>query len=179
MILYALHCDNGHTFEAWFRDGASFDEQAEAGVIACPECGSTAVGKAIMAPNLARHHGARQSAPSRPSPAPADAPAQGTAHGTAHGTGGKNAPTDSEAASGAGDSQTPAGAPAALSALREMVEKTCDHVGDRFAEEARRIHYGEVAPRSIYGRTTEDEAEALREEGVEFASLPWSRRSDA
>jgi hypothetical protein len=166
MILFALRCDNGHTFEAWFRDGASFDEQAEAGVIACPECGGTNVGKAIMAPNLARHHGARQSAPSRP----ADAPPEERS--------GDGAPVESAPPAVVDDSR-PARATAALAALREMVEKTCDHVGDHFAEEARRIHYGEAAPRSIYGRTSEDEAEALREEGVEFASLPWPRRSDA
>lgn len=170
MILYALHCDNGHTFETWFRDGASFDEQAEAGVIACPVCGGTNVGKAIMAPNLARHHGARQSAPSRPADAPPDAPSVGKD--------GEGAPTDVAPPAVVDDSR-PARATAALAALREMVEKTCDHVGDHFAEEARRIHYGEAAPRSIYGRTSAEEAEALREEGVEFASLPWPRRSDA
>ena len=54
MILFALRCAEGHEFEGWFRDGAGFEAQQQAGDIACPECGDTAVGKALMAPRLAR-----------------------------------------------------------------------------------------------------------------------------
>ncbi|MBV8471853.1 MAG: DUF1178 family protein [Hyphomicrobiales bacterium] len=50
MIKYALACDAGHEFESWFADGPSYDKQAKRGMIACPECGSTRVGKAVMAP---------------------------------------------------------------------------------------------------------------------------------
>ncbi|MFO1303172.1 MAG: DUF1178 family protein [Burkholderiales bacterium] len=61
--------------------------------------------------------------------------------------------------------------PEVLASLREIVRKTED-VGDRFAEEARKIHYEETPKRSIRGRATKEDAEALREEGIEFAPLP-------
>lgn len=61
----------------------------------------------------------------------------------------------------------------ALRKLRREVETNCDYVGDRFAEEARKIHYDETEPRNIYGETTPEEATALKEEGVEFARVPW------
>jgi len=71
---------------------------------------------------------------------------------------------------------------AAISALKEIrkaVEENCDYVGNQFAEEARKIHYGETDNRGIYGETTEDERAELADEGVEVASLPWIPTSDA
>jgi hypothetical protein len=59
MILFALRCAQGHEFEGWFRDGDGFDAQQRAGDIACPECGDTAVEKALMAPRLARSRDAK------------------------------------------------------------------------------------------------------------------------
>lgn len=53
MIKYALHCDAGHEFEAWFNSIAAFDEQKAAGELSCPGCGSAEVSKSIMAPNVA------------------------------------------------------------------------------------------------------------------------------
>jgi hypothetical protein len=67
----------------------------------------------------------------------------------------------------------------ALQELRRQVEANCDYVGDRFAEEARRIHYGETDPRGIYGEATADEAKSLADEGVEFAAVPWVPPTDA
>ncbi|MDH3593661.1 MAG: DUF1178 family protein [Rhodospirillales bacterium] len=61
----------------------------------------------------------------------------------------------------------------ALLELRRQVESNCDYVGARFPEEARRIHYGESDRRGIYGETTSEEAEALKEEGVEVQRIPW------
>ena len=61
---------------------------------------------------------------------------------------------------------------------RAEVEKNCEHVGDKFAEEARKIHYGESDKRGIYGETSEEEAEALSEEGIEFGRLPWIPRGN-
>ena len=63
--------------------------------------------------------------------------------------------------------------------LRRKVEESCDYVGERFAEEARRIHYGECKPRDIYGEASASEAEALREEGVSFQSLPTLPRANS
>lgn len=62
-----------------------------------------------------------------------------------------------------------------LRQVQDAVEKHCDYVGKNFAEEARKIHYGETEARGIYGETTPEEAEELREEGVAFASIPWRR----
>lgn len=56
--------------------------------------------------------------------------------------------------------------------MREHVESNFDYVGDQFADEARRIHYGEADAREIYGEATVDEARELIEEGVEVAPLP-------
>ena len=56
--------------------------------------------------------------------------------------------------------------------IREHVEKTADNVGDKFAEEARKIHHEEAEPRGIYGSATADEAKELADEGVDFHPLP-------
>jgi len=66
-----------------------------------------------------------------------------------------------------------------LDALRQHVEANCDYVGPNFAEEARKIHYGETRKRSIYGEASEEEAGALADEGIEVHSIPWPQRSDA
>jgi hypothetical protein len=66
-----------------------------------------------------------------------------------------------------------------LQELRAKVESNCDYVGGKFAEEARRIHHGEVAQRDIYGEATDDEAKELSDEGVEFARIPWLPRHDS
>lgn len=65
-----------------------------------------------------------------------------------------------------------------LAALRRHVEQNCDYVGPKFAEEARKIHYGEIEKRDIYGEATPEEAKELSEEGVEFARIPWLPRLD-
>jgi hypothetical protein len=62
---------------------------------------------------------------------------------------------------------------AMLLALRRQVETNCDYVGERFAEEARRIHYGEAEPHGIYGEASEDESRELADEGIEFGRIPW------
>lgn len=156
MIKYQLVCANDHTFDAWFRDSAAYDQQAGGGEILCPSCGTTEVSKALMAPNLARRKGA-DDAPKAPPPAegvaaPAKPPAV--------------PPQPAMVAAAMGQ---------ALRVLRAVVEKNCDYVGDKFAEEARKIHKGEAEARGIYGETTPEEAEELREEGVEFAAVPWVR----
>jgi len=66
----------------------------------------------------------------------------------------------------------------ALGELRGQIEANCDYVGQRFPEEARRIHYGETDPRGIYGESTAEEADALKEEGVQVHRLPWVSREN-
>ncbi|MFM2044024.1 MAG: hypothetical protein RLY86_2600 [Pseudomonadota bacterium] len=85
----------------------------------------------------------------------------------------------SRAVAAAGDSPDPAALMQQLRALRQAVEGTAEHVGDRFAEEARKIHYGEVEHRAIYGDATPDQVADLREEGVQVARIPWVPRHDA
>jgi hypothetical protein len=67
----------------------------------------------------------------------------------------------------------------ALTELRKQVETNCDYVGERFADEARRIHYGETEKRSIYGEASAEDAKSLHEEGIEFQRIPWVDRTDA
>ena len=68
---------------------------------------------------------------------------------------------------------------AAIKELRQQVEQNCDYVGDKFPEEARKIHYGETEKRNIYGEASESDAEALSEEGIEFNRIPWAPDPDA
>ena len=68
---------------------------------------------------------------------------------------------------------SPAQMRAALIELRKQVETNCDYVGERFVEEARRIHYGEVDPHGIYGEASLDEARELSDEGIEVGRIPW------
>jgi hypothetical protein len=66
-----------------------------------------------------------------------------------------------------------------LREMRKQIEANCDYVGPGFAEEARKIHYGETEARGIYGETSPEEAAALDEEGIEFARVPWVPRQDS
>ena len=79
----------------------------------------------------------------------------------------------------AGQPMSPAQLRSALVELRQQVESKCDYVGPQFAEEARRIHYGESDPRGIYGEATEAESRELAEEGVKFGRIPWVAPTDA
>jgi hypothetical protein len=74
---------------------------------------------------------------------------------------------------------SPAQMRAALVELRRQVETNCDYVGERFAEEARKIHYGEIDPHGIYGEATAEESSDLAEEGISFGSIPWIPTTDA
>jgi hypothetical protein len=67
----------------------------------------------------------------------------------------------------------------ALLEVRKQIEANCDYVGDKFAEEARKIHHGEAEARGIYGEATAAEHEELVEDGIEVARIPWVNRGDA
>jgi hypothetical protein len=142
VIRYALGCEAGHTFESWFTNSAAFDRQAARGLIACPLCGSTKVEKAIMAPALS---GGRED------PAPAAEP---------------------EKTPVAIVSKEEVEVRKKLKELRDHIVKNADYVGEKFPEEARRMHYGEVEHRSIYGEASPDAARSLADEGIEFHPLP-------
>lgn len=143
MIRYTLRCDKDHDFEAWFRSGADYDRAAEAGENFCPVCGSKRTEKAPMAPALGR------------SVEPV----------------GRSREPETMTLAAAPDPRQVA-MREALKELRRRVTENTDYVGDRFAEEARKIHYNEVEPRGIYGEATAEEAKALAEEEIEFHPLP-------
>jgi hypothetical protein len=63
----------------------------------------------------------------------------------------------------------------ALVEMRRFIEKNAEYVGPRFADEARKMHKGEADERSIYGEASDEEAGALRDEGIEFGRIPWPK----
>ena len=164
MILYHLRCRKGHVFEAWFRDSAAYDDQAEAGEVACPTCGTNKVEKAPMAPRLAKSGLAKGSGETGEVQC---AEAQTTETGTA------------ETETAKAETAKAAEAMRALRGLRRKVEDNFDYVGPQFAEEARKIHYGESDAHNIYGETSDQEAKELRDEGVAFTRIPWAPRQDS
>jgi hypothetical protein len=152
MIHYQLQCAEGHAFDGWFPGSAAFDRQAEAGLLSCPICADTRVTRAMMAPSVAK----KSNAVTLTAPKAVALPA---------------APSDDVP-------RLPDVMRAALQRLRAEIETHCDHVGADFAEEARRIHYGEAPVRGIYGDATPDEAEALADEGIDIGRIPWLPRAD-
>jgi hypothetical protein len=156
MIRYALVCAKGHSFESWFANSAAYDKQAGRGLIECPACGNTKVEKALMAPKLSGTR--KRSRPALPAPMPAaDAPAPAAPEATTPVA--MISPQEQEFR-------------AKLKELRDHLTKNADNVGQKFPEEARKMHYGEIEHRSIYGQASPQEAKALHEEGIEFHPLP-------
>lgn len=68
---------------------------------------------------------------------------------------------------------------AAVRQLKKYVQENSDYVGEKFPEEARKIHYGEAESRSIYGEASSEEASELRDEGIEYRRIPWPAKPDA
>lgn len=163
MIVFDLKCEEGHQFESWFRSSSAYEEQRNAGLVECPYCGSSAVEKAPMAPNVAAKGNQKASVPAvSGDDTPAPVPAVGAAV------------TPSPELRALAEK-----AAAAMAELHAHVEKNCEDVGDKFAEEARKIHYGESEERGIYGESSLEEAEELLEEGIDVMPLPGVRRTDA
>lgn len=162
MILYRLRCSKGHEFESWFKDSKSYERQEKKSLIGCAVCGDAKVTRALMAPRLGTKGNKKSAAVTSEVPAALPAPA----------------PTPQQQQMAALAKHLPKEMRETLLKLREQVEKNCEHVGPKFAEEARKIHYGESDKRGIYGETSDEEAEALAEEGIEFGRLPWIPRGN-
>lgn len=159
MIRYALACERSHEFESWFPSSAAYDEQVERSLVGCPVCGSTNITKQLMRPSIARRDlGHQRTVENHAEETPAQLPAV--------------VDTPEPAPPVALLSEREHQLRAMLREIREHVTKNAEDVGDRFVDEARRMHYGETEHRSIYGEATIDEAKALIEEGVEVQPLP-------
>lgn len=152
MIRYTLRCERDHHFESWFQGSSAYETQVKRKLVTCPICGSAKVEKAIMAPRIASKKG-RESAPV-PVPAAA-APAEPAAAG----------PTSLMMAQ-------ERELRAKLKELRDHIVKNADNVGEQFPTEARKMHYGDIEHRPIYGEASPDEARSLIDEGIEVAPLP-------
>ena len=90
-----------------------------------------------------------------------------------------NISTSKKQALAAQESAMVAQAKQMLAKMQQHVEDNCDYVGPEFAEEARKIHYGETEKRDIYGEATKAEADELSEEGVDFTAIPWTQPTDS
>ena len=169
MKVFNLACRQDHRFEGWFASSDAFDDQQARQLIECPVCASHEVRKMPAAPRLnLSHHGAESSRASREAAIQARAITEQAA--------------EAKASTRASGQAAPPADPAQKENLeraqalymmiaRRLVESTED-VGSQFAEEARRIHYNEAPERAIRGQATPDEAEALRDEGIEVFSMP-------
>jgi hypothetical protein len=163
MICYALACDEGHAFESWFANSATYDRQVKRGLVSCPVCSSNKVEKAIMAPRVTvtkRCVDASMLAPMSEGLGPSqlsalEAPPQANI----------SAPVAMMSLQEREFRKT-------LKELREHLTRNADYVGGRFPEEARKMHYGEIEHRSVYGEATHDQAKELHEEGTECHPLP-------
>ncbi len=152
MIRYNLRCERGHTFESWFQSSSAYETQEKRKLVNCPACGSAKVERAIMAPQIVSKKG-RQSAEAAPAPAT----------------------TSTEVTAAASTPLLMAQERelrAKLKELREHIVKNADNVGERFPNEARKMHYGDIEHRPIYGEASPEEARALIDEGVEVTPLP-------
>ena len=152
MIRYSLRCERGHTFESWFQSSAAYESQEKRKLVSCPSCGSIKVERAIMAPQIVSKKG-RDIAP--PMPAESAVPTEVTT-------------TESTPLLMAQERELRA----KLKELRDHIVKNADNVGERFPNEARKMHYGDIEHRPIYGEASPDEARALIDEGVEVSPLP-------
>ncbi len=159
MKVLDLQCAHGHVFEGWFASEDDFQQQLSSHLLTCPMCADTSVTKLPSAPRLnlgaptsegssnSAREGARQGA-REGAEEPATLPGQGAAL------------------------PAPAAVQAALmQAVRSIMANTED-VGEKFAEEARRIHYGEADERNIRGQATAEETSALLDEGIAVMPLP-------
>jgi hypothetical protein len=169
MKVYNLACPLDHRFEGWFASEADCLAQQDKGMLACPLCDSTEIARMPSAPHIGKSGSSKETPTSTELTVP-HTPA--TDHSSVSSGIGGSTSGDVLALTGGDHSQLEAQVQAAfLNGMRELMGRSED-VGDSFAEEARKIHYKESPERSIRGQTTLDEAEALREEGIEVMAMP-------
>ena len=158
MKVLNLQCAHQHSFEGWFGSEDDFQSQLHRGLVECPMCADKAIVKMPSAPrlNFGGHRAPVESVPQANEPTSTDTPEDTNLVAV-------DAPTQA--------SPTPEQQAAFFKALRHVVANTED-VGDKFANQARAMHYGDVEPRSIRGQATPREASELIEEGIDVMALP-------
>lgn len=149
MKVLNLQCAHQHEFEGWFGSEDDYTSQLERGLLSCPMCGDVHIAKKLSAPRL-NLRAARQ-APETAAPAASAGAVAMSNH--------------------PGNAELAALQARMLNALREVMANTED-VGERFADEARAMHHGEVEHRQIRGQASPQEALELMEEGIEVIALP-------
>jgi hypothetical protein len=148
MIRYNLRCERDHVFESWFQSSQAYELQEKRKLVTCPVCGSAKVERAIMAPRIASKKNKETAAPQ---------PAASTE---------ASAPTSTLMMAHERELR------AKIKELRDHIVKNADNVGERFPNEARKMHYGDIEHRPIYGEASPEEARSLIDEGVEVSPLP-------
>ena len=165
MKKFLLGCEHDHAFEGWFADADAIRQQLQAGLLDCPYCGSVKVEKRLSAPNLsspktkARMKDRQQEVPScsRAEPMSTSEAVASTGLFTAF------APSVGEEA---------AALRMAVRALHKKIQTEFTNVGDKFAQEARKIQEGTSEEQNIYGTCTAEEQRELSEEGIDVLPLP-------
>ena len=145
--VFDLQCDLGHVFEGWFSSLDNYETQHAKGLLSCPVCDSRKVAKKLSAPRINKGRAEPQRTPSATK-------GQGAAPVAAPGA---NEMAQLQAQ--------------VLQHIRQIVRNT-DNVGDRFAQEARRMHEGEIEERAIRGTATVQEREALADDGIVVLPIP-------
>nr|WP_321443479.1 DUF1178 family protein [uncultured Cohaesibacter sp.] len=173
MIKYSLRCDQNHQFEGWFRNSDDCEAQIHDGFLECPFCGSASVAKSLMAPRVTGTRSQNEPyAPNAIAPLPQSNPAVKQS--------GSSKMPDAQGAetsvpvpvSNDGAEIDPKALKDMLRAYRKHVVDNSDYVGDKFAEEARKMHFKEKEPRGIYGEASIDEVKSLAEDGIDCLPLP-------
>ncbi len=144
MKVLNLQCSHGHAFEGWFASHEDYESQRGRGLVTCPVCNDAEVTKLPSAPRLNLGH---------------EAPTQDTV------------PTETSAVQDVAQ-MTPQHLQAAWMKMVRHVMANTEDVGGKFAEEARKIHYGETENRNIRGQASREETEALLDEGIDILPLP-------
>ena len=149
LIKYTLSCDKEHIFEGWFSSSSDYDDQSGRGLVSCPSCNSIDISKTLMTPSVSTGRKGRI-------PATIEQ-------------------TEDTTSSQVATLEVPEKFTQVMDqmrALRDHVKKSADDVGDKFSEEARKIHYGETEKRGIYGQASPGDVKELIDEGVEILPLP-------
>ncbi|TCT03407.1 DUF1178 family protein [Paralcaligenes ureilyticus] len=142
--VFDLQCESGHIFEGWFGSADGYESQQARGLLACPVCGSSKVGKKLSAPRINVGHAREPQAPEK---------------------------TDKTAVAAPASSQLMQLQGEILRHLRQIVRST-ENVGEQFSEEARRMHEGVIEERAIRGTATAQERESLAQDGIVVMPIP-------